>query len=202
MNANERMAASVRQRLKNSAGGTDFQTVLVGYGLERWLYRLGASTYRERFVLKGALLFNIWLSSARRSTRDADLLGFGDNAPDRVVAIFRELCNLPVAADGLVFVADSVTSTIIKADQKYRGVRIELLAYLAGMRTKIPLQVDVGFGDAITPEPIGIEFPTILDFPAPQILSYPRETVVAEGGSNLPSGGMVSGDRSIKRPFA
>jgi predicted nucleotidyltransferase component of viral defense system len=180
MNAAERMAASVRQRLKNSAGGTDFQTVLVRYGLERLLYRLGQSPYRERFVLKGALLFNIWLASSWRATRDADLLGFGDNTPEQIMAIFKELCELPVAVDGLVFAADSVTSSIIKPDQKYQGVRIELLAYLAGTRTKIPLQVDVGFGDAITPEPVEIEFPPMLDLPAPQLLSYPRETVVAE----------------------
>jgi predicted nucleotidyltransferase component of viral defense system len=176
MNAAERMAASVRQRLKNSAGSTDFQTVLVRYGLERLLYRLGRSPYRERFVLKGALLFNIWLDSSWRATRDADLLGFGDNTPAQIEQIFRELCELPVVVDGLVFAADSISSSIIKPDQKYKGVRIELLAYLAGTR----IQVDVGFGDAITPEPVEIEFPPMLDFPAPQLLSYPRETVVAE----------------------
>jgi hypothetical protein len=176
----EKIAASVRQRLKNLTGTADFQTILVLYALERLLYRLGRSPYQTKFVLKGALLFNIWLDRPWRSTRDADLLGFGENTPERIVAIFRELCNLPVPADGLEFIADSVTSSIIKPDQEYQGVRINLLAYLAGTRTRIPVQVDVGFGDAITPNPIAIEFPPLLNFPAPQLLSYPRETVVAE----------------------
>jgi hypothetical protein len=122
----------------------------------------------------------IWLERPWRSTRDADLLGFGENTPERIVTIFRELCALPVPADGLEFVADSVTSLIIKPDQEYQGVRINLLAYLAGTRTRIPVQVDVGFGDAITPSPVSVEFPPLLNFPAPQLLSYPRETVVAE----------------------
>jgi predicted nucleotidyltransferase component of viral defense system len=180
MTKSEQLAASVRQRLKNLTGTNDFQTTLVLYALERLLYRLSQSVYQQQFVLKGALLFNIWLEHSYRSTRDADFLSFGDSTPERIEEIFRELCVLDVEADGLEFATDSVISSRIKADREYEGVRVNLVAYLAGTRTRIPVQVDVGFGDAVTPNPIAIEFPVLLSFPAPQILSYPRETVVAE----------------------
>jgi predicted nucleotidyltransferase component of viral defense system len=176
----EQIAASVRQRLKNLTGTTDFQTTLVLYALERLLYRLSQSNYQRQFVLKGALLFNIWSERSHRATRDVDLLGFGDSTPERIEGIFRALCLLDVVADGLEFAANSVASSRIKADCEYEGVRINLVAYLSGTRTKIPIQVDVGFGDAITPQPVFVEFPALLSFPAAQILSYPRETVVAE----------------------
>ena len=180
MTKSAQLAASVRQRLKNLTGTNDFQTTLVLYALERLLYRLSQSVYQQQFVLKGALLFNIWLEHSYRSTRDADFLSFGDSTPERIEEIFRELCILDVEADGLEFATDSVISLRIKADREYEGVRVNLVAYLAGTRTRIPVQVDVGFGDAVTPNPIEIEFPVLLSFPAPQILSYPRETVVAE----------------------
>jgi predicted nucleotidyltransferase component of viral defense system len=176
----EQLAASVRQRLKNLTGTTDFQTMLVRYALERLLYRLSQSNYRQQFVLKGALLFDIWLERSHRATRDVDFLGFGDSTPARIEEIFRELCSIDVVADGLDFAVSSIVSSRIKADCEYEGVRINLLAYLTGTRTQIPVQVDVGFGDAITPSPISVEFPALLSFPAPQVLSYPRETVVAE----------------------
>jgi predicted nucleotidyltransferase component of viral defense system len=180
MNKPEQLAASVRQRLKNLTGTTDFQTMLVRYALERLLYRLSQSNYRQQFVLKGALLFDIWLERSHRATRDVDFLGFGDSTPTRIEEIFRELCSIDVVADGLEFAVSSIVSSRIKADCEYEGVRINLLAYLVGTRTQIPVQVDVGFGDAITPSPISVEFPALLSFPAPQVLSYPRETVVAE----------------------
>ncbi len=180
MTESYRMAASVRQRLKNLAGAADFQMTLLLYVLERLLYRLSQSDYRSQFVLKGALLFNLWSGLPSRATRDMDLLGFGESTPERITQIFRELCVLPVAEDGLEFVADSVGSSRIKPDQEYEGVRITLVAYLAGTRTRVAVQVDVGFGDAITPAPVILEFPPLLDFPAPHLLSYPRETVVAE----------------------
>lgn len=176
----EQLAASVRQRLKNFTGKSDFQTILVLYALERLLYRLSQSKYQRKFVLKGALLFNVWSERSHRATRDADLLGFGDSSPLEIVEIFRELCALNVVADGLEFKTDSVASARIKADCEYEGVRINLLAYLSGTRTKIPVQIDIGFGDAITPNPVTAEFPVLLSFPAPNVLCYPRETVVAE----------------------
>ena len=116
MTKSEQLAASVHQRLKNLTGTNDFQTTLVLYALERLLYRLSQSAYRQQFVLKGALLFNIWLEHSYRSTRNADFLSFGDSTPERIEEIFRELCVLDVEADGLEFVTDSVVSSRIKYD--------------------------------------------------------------------------------------
>jgi predicted nucleotidyltransferase component of viral defense system len=178
--AGEAIATSVRQRLKNLNSAYDFQTVLVLYALERLLYRLGQSPYQQQFVLKGSLLFHIWLGRSSRPTRDVDLLGFGDCTPLHIESIFRELCVLPVQADGLDFKAETVISSLIKPDSEYQGVRICLVAFLFGTRTRIPVQIDVGFGDAVSPAPLSIEFPPLLSFPAPQLLAYPRETVVAE----------------------
>lgn len=180
MNESDRMAASVRQRLKNLTGAADFQSTLLLYALERLLYRLSQSDYRLQFVLKGALLFNLWSEHPSRATRDVDLLGFGENSPGRITEIFRELCALPVVEDGLLFASETVSSARIKPDQEYEGVRITLIAYLSGTRTKVDIQIDVGFGDAVTPAPLLMEFPPLLNLPAPQLLSYPRETVVAE----------------------
>jgi Nucleotidyl transferase AbiEii toxin, Type IV TA system len=178
--SNEAIAASVRQRLKNLNSSYDFQTVLVLYALERLLYRLGQSPFHQQFVLKGSLLFHVWLGRSSRPTRDVDLLGFGDSTPLSIKAIFQALCILPVQADGLEFKADSVVSSPIKPHCEYTGVRISLLAFLAGTRTRIPLQIDVGFGDAVSPAPLSTAFPPLLPFPAPQLLIYPRESVVTE----------------------
>ncbi len=106
----ENLATAVRQRLKNLNSAYDFQTMLVLYALERLLYRLGQSAYQKQFVLKGALLFNVWLGHSSRATRDVDLLGFGDSTPERIEGIFRELCDLDVEADGLEFRAETVSS--------------------------------------------------------------------------------------------
>lgn len=182
MNPPRQVAASVRQRLKNLATALreDFQSVLTRYALERFLYRLSQSQYGDQFILKGALLFSIWSDEPHRTTRDMDLLGRGDNTLTHLEQVFRELCQVRVEEDGLEFNSDTVKSQAIKEDQEYEGVRINLSAFLVGTRTRIPVQIDIGFGDAVTPSPLDLEFPTLLDFPAPQVRVYPRETVVAE----------------------
>ena len=182
MNQAGSVAASVRQRLKNVAATSfeDFQAILTRYALERFLYRLSQSEYRERFILKGALLFSIWSEQPHRATRDLDLLGFGNNTLPELERVFREICRVAVELDGLEFNPETVSCYRIKPDQEYEGVRINLRGNLAYSRTRIDLQVDVGFGDAVFPAPINLQFPTILDFPAPEIPTYPRETVVAE----------------------
>lgn len=176
------LAASVRQRLRNLAisGKEDFQAVLTRYALERFLYRLSQSQYRDQFILKGALLFSIWSDKPRRATRDMDLLGQGDNSLLYLEQVFREICLVTVDSDGLEFSAGTVTSHLIKADQEYEGVRINLQANLVGTRTRISVQIDIGFGDVVFPAPLFLEFPTLLNFPAPNIQVYPRETVIAE----------------------
>ncbi|MEZ6091761.1 MAG: nucleotidyl transferase AbiEii/AbiGii toxin family protein [Pirellulaceae bacterium] len=174
------MAASVRQRLMNLSRqrGEEFQLVLTRYGLERLLYRLAQSPHAEQFVLKGAALFQLWTGQPHRSTRDLDLLGQGEPSTDRLRQLFQEICTLTVGDDGLTFLTDAIQAEQIKEDDEYQGIRLRIEARLGNVR--VPLQVDIGFGDAVTPGPQAVTYPTLLDFPAPQLNAYPRETVVAE----------------------
>ena len=174
------LAASVRQRLMNIArrDREDFNLVLTRYALERLLYRLARSPHRERFILKGAVLFQLWSGQRHRPTRDLDLLGHGDSSASHFEAVFRSICAQDVEDDGLTFLPDTVRAERIKDEDEYQGVRVRVDARLANAR--IPLQIDVGFGDVITPAPVAVEYPTLLDLPAPTVRAYPRETVVAE----------------------
>jgi len=174
------MAASVRARLMSYAKehGELFDLVLIRFALERLLYRLSQSAYRDRFVVKGAMMFQVWSNQMHRPTRDLDLLGTGEPSVDSFVSLFRELCVQKVVDDGLVFIEDSVSATKMKEDEQYEGLRMKFEAKLSSAR--IPIQVDIGFGDAITPGARMIVFPTVLALPAPELHSYPRETVVAE----------------------
>ena len=173
------IATSIRQRLRNLARerGEDFQQLLVSYALERVLYRLGQSRHRDRFVLKGALLFRLWFDLTQRPTRDADFLGFGNAEPEEFAEVFREIAGM-IEDDGLVFDADSVKVADIRKEAGYPGVRVSMIATLDGAR--IPVQCDIGFGDAVTPAPLQHAYPTLLDMPAPVLAVYPLETVVAE----------------------
>jgi len=173
------LAASIRARLLRLAqvNGEDYQRVLGRYGIERFLYRLGYSLHRDRFALKGATLFTLWTGQAHRPTKDLDLLGRGSSAIDDVEAVMREICAVE-APDGIVFDAKSVEGTKIKEDDEYDGVRIKFDAHLAGAR--IPMQVDIGFGDAVYPEPELATFPVLVPMSAPQIRAYPRESAIAE----------------------
>lgn len=174
------LAASVRQRLMNLARkrGDDFQLVLTRYGVERLLYRLAQSHYAGQFVLKGAALFQLWTGQPHRATRDLDLLGQGDASIDRLRQIFHAVCSQTVTDDGLKFLADHIHAEQIKEDDVYQGIRLRIDATLGD--TRLPLQIDVGFGDAVTPGPQAVVYPTLLDFPAPHLNAYSRETVVAE----------------------
>ena len=174
------VGASVRARLLARARveQTDFQILLTRYALERLLYRLSVSDHRERFVLKGAMLFAIWQNDPFRPTRDLDLLGHGDPDPATVAATIRSICSVEVADDGVVFDVAGIEAAPIRSEDEYPGVRVRTGATIAGAR--LPIQIDVGFGDVITPEAIEIEYPTLLDAPAPILRAYPPETVVAE----------------------
>ncbi len=174
------LAASVRDRLLALAKvrGENFQLLLTQFGLERLLYRLSQSAYRDRFILKGAMLFVLWSDRPHRPTRDVDFLAFGDSSEAGLRAIFRDLCDVTVEDDGLTLIADSVQVEIIRDETEYGGIRVKLFGDLAGAR--IPIQADIGFGDAVTPEAKEIEYPTLLGNPAPHLRAYPRETVVAE----------------------
>jgi hypothetical protein len=174
------LAASVRDRLKQHADATneDFNLTLTRYGLERLLYRLSVSRHAPSFLLKGALLFSLWYDHPHRPTRDADLLAFGSNDIDTLVATFREICSV-ASDDGMVFDAAAIKGAEIRKSTGYGGMRINIAAMLDGAR--IALQVDIGFGDAVTPGPEEIRYPVLLDdLPAPRLRAYPKHTVVAE----------------------
>ncbi|MBM2830828.1 MAG: hypothetical protein HW411_1618 [Gammaproteobacteria bacterium] len=173
-------AASVRQRLLNISKetGEDFNLVLTRYGLERMLYRLGKSEWRDLFLLKGAMLFTLWHNEPHRPTRDADFLGFMEPEIDELIKIFKSICNLRVINDGIKFNSDTVRAEEIRENNIYEGIRVLLRGELAG--ANIGLQFDVGFGDAVTPGPEDIIYPTILDQEAPELKAYPVYTVIAE----------------------
>jgi len=172
--------ASVRQRLLNKARASNrpFNELLQHYAMERFLYRLSESEHGDRFVLKGALLLRVWEAPFVRPTMNIDMLGRTNNAPDALVAIVRAICQQVVEDDGLQFDDDSVSGAAITEDADYAGVRLRFHGKLGTARVR--MQVDVGFGDVITPEPSLVDYPTLLSFPAPRLLAYPRETVVAE----------------------
>jgi predicted nucleotidyltransferase component of viral defense system len=174
------LTASVRQRLQNISrvGKEPFDLVLSRYAVERLLYRLSQSTYADRFLLKGAMLFPLWFEEMHRPTRDVDLLGFSENDEETLERIFKRLCEITVEEDGLTFDAKSVTAERIQEDAAYTGIRVTLLATLD--KARIPVQADIGFGDAVTPSPEEVTFPTLLGFPAPKMRAYPIYTVVAE----------------------
>ena len=174
------LAASVRARLLNiaKADKTDFNQILVRYALERFLYRLSQSAHAERFLLKGAMLFNLWYAMAHRPTRDADLLGFGPSDLDSIGQTFRDIASV-VADDGIVFDPASVSVQEIRKAAGYAGARVIVSAELARARCKT--QIDIGFGDAVTPGPVEAVYPVLLaDFPAPHLRTYPVYTVIAE----------------------
>lgn len=173
-------SASVRARIANEVKkrGRPFQELLQHYGLERFLYRLGQSPHAGSFVLKGGLMLRVWGAPDCRPTRDIDLLGYTSNAVDVLEGITRATCDIAVEDDGLRFEADSVRGRKIKEDADYHGVRITFFGFLE--RARIPMQLDIGFGDVVYPEAVARNYPSILGMPSPRMPMYPQETVVAE----------------------
>ncbi|MDP3354364.1 MAG: nucleotidyl transferase AbiEii/AbiGii toxin family protein [Polaromonas sp.] len=178
--ASENLAASVRARLLNRAKAeqSDFNGMLVRYALERLLYRLSQSSHAERFLLKGAMLFTLWYDMPHRPTRDVDLLGFGASDLASITQTFSDIASVAVQ-DGIRFDPASVIAQEIRKEAGYVGVRVFISGELAGARVKA--QVDIGFGDAVTPGPVPARYPVLLDdFPAPTLQTYPVYTVIAE----------------------
>jgi predicted nucleotidyltransferase component of viral defense system len=173
------IGASVRQRLLNlaHARGQPMELLLTRYALERLLHRLSVSPHRERFVLKGAMLLATWFDEPHRATRDVDLLGFGDAAEDALLGTFREIMAVEVD-DGVSFDLKGLRIEAIREEVEYGGSRIRTTAELAGAR--IPITVDIGFGDAVEPGIEDIDLPVLLDMPSPHLRAYPPETVIAE----------------------
>lgn len=186
------VAASVRQRLQTVARSTGrpFQEVLQYYAMERFLYRLAQSPHADRFVLKGALMFNAWKAPTSRPTKDIDLLGRMENSTGALAAAMRDVCRQAVEVDGLVFDHESVEGMVIKEDADYEGVRVTFRGSLQNAR--IAMQIDIGFGDVMFPGPEMTEYPTILDHAAPRLRGYARETAVAEKFEAMVKLGMLN----------
>jgi hypothetical protein len=174
------VAASIRQRLLNKAKENDrpFNEIIQYYVMERFLYRLSISDYRDKFILKGALLFTLWQQSVIRSTIDIDLLGKISNDPNTITKVFKAICEIDVAEDGVRFESSSITSEQITVDADYQGVRVCLYGYLDTARVRI--QIDIGFSDVITPGPEQFSYPTILPASTLRLHCYNKETVIAE----------------------
>jgi predicted nucleotidyltransferase component of viral defense system len=174
------VAASVHQRLLNEARktGRPFNELLQYFAMERLLFRLSRSPHGEKFVLKGALMLVTWKVSLTRPTRDIDLLGEVSNDVDGIVRIVQQVCRQEVEPDGLAFDATSVAGERIAEEAEYEGVRVRFRGSLG--TAKVSMQIDVGFGDAVVPGPVSVDYPTILDLPAPRIRGYTRESLVAQ----------------------
>lgn len=186
------IAASVRQRLLNKARTEKrpFNELLQYYAMERFLYRLSVSSCKDRFVLKGALMLRVWDSPEIRPTMDIDLLGKTSNEATRILAQFREMILLPVEDDGIVFDPESLQSETITEEADYTGLRITFKGFLDTAR--VNMQIDIGFGDEVFPEPERNDFPVILDSPVPRIFCYSRESVIAEKFHVMVKLGMIN----------
>jgi nucleotidyltransferase AbiEii toxin of type IV toxin-antitoxin system len=174
------IAASVAARLLQRAKrtGDDYQTLLTNFCFERFLYRLAASAVRDRFILKGAMLLRVWSDQPYRATRDMDLLRRGDASFEAIRRDVRIACEAPVEPDGVSFDPNAALIEAIRAEDEYAGARTMLPARCDTAR--LMLQIDMGVGDSVWPAPTPCVYPGLLDFPAPQVLAYPREVVVAE----------------------
>ena len=173
------IGASIRARLLNLAKerSQPFDLLLTRFALERFLYRLSISKYRERFVLKGAMLMTTWFDDPHRPTRDLDLLGLGDPNPEATLGVFREICAVK-ADDAVVFDIDGLSIDLIRDEAEYGGLRLKTYAVVDGARVRVI--IDIGFGDAIEPGLTETDLPVLLDLPAPRLRAYARETVIAE----------------------
>ena len=172
--------ASIRARLQNKAKETNrpFSEILQYYGMERFLYRFSRSKYADKFILKGALMFTVWQIPERRTTLDIDFLARYDNQIASIEKVIRDVCAVPVVSDGLIFDVSTVKGQKIKEAADYEGVRVKFRGFLE--RSRITMQIDVGFGDVIYPKPYIIDYPVILDLPSPHLKGYPVESVVSE----------------------
>ena len=186
------IASSIRQKLLNKAreDKRPFNELLQYYAMERFLYRLSISPYKDRFVLKGALMLRVWDAPQFRPTMDIDLLGRINNDQESIAAQVRDILALDVIPDGMEFLADSVQTESITEEADYSGVRVRFLATLDSAR--VHLQLDIGFGDIVLPEPERLPFPVVLDSAEPVLLCYSRESTIAEKLHAIVKLGMIN----------
>jgi hypothetical protein len=178
--ASDALAQSVQARLVRHARALDVDPnlILTRFAMERFLYRLSRSPEAERFVLKGALLLLVWLGENIRPTRDADLLGFGDLSDEALARTFREVCAVGVEPDAMTYLPDSIRVAAMRPEDAYGGKRVTLQSRLGPARLRV--QVDVGIGDAVIPEPVWLDYPSLLDLPRARLRAYRPETAIAE----------------------
>lgn len=188
------LAASVTARLLNRAKqtGDDYQNLLTSYCFERFLYRLGMSEVRDRFVLKGAMLLRLWSEQPYRATHDLDMLRKGDGSFEAILRDLQTICTVPVEADAITFDVAQIRIEAIRVEDEYAGTRATLSARCGSAR--LALHIDMGLGDSVWPAPLSCAYPVLLDFPAPNVLAYPREAVVAEKLEAM----VVLGDRNSR----
>lgn len=174
------IGASVRQRLLNKARQKNrpFQELLQYYAMERFLYRLSASSWADRFILKGALLLRVWHAPLARPTMDIDMLGRTENTPESILSIIRQVLAVENQEDGIVFDPESITVEPITEHADYEGLRIKFRGHLDAARLNI--QLDIGFGDKVYPDPVQESLPSLLHFPQAEMYCYSRESMIAE----------------------
>ncbi len=175
-------SSSIRARLLNISRKEDipFQQILYRYFHERFIYRVSVSAYSNAFLLKGGNLLYVEQGLISRPTKDIDFLakGITNNSAD-VKAIFIEICKIECQDDKVLFDSDSIDIMLISDQEKRSGLRVLLLASFDTVKQKI--QIDIGYGDIITPKPQTIDYPVLLDeIPVPVIKAYTTETVIAE----------------------
>jgi predicted nucleotidyltransferase component of viral defense system len=173
-------AASLKQKLRNyaKATGDDVALVLTRYLNERFLYRLSLSPYRERFILRGATLFTIWDAEPHRATRDIDLLAFGESSPEALRQVMEAICAPSIEEEGVTFLPETLTIEERVEGRVYQGLHLEMQAALA--ETRLRLEIDVAFGEAVVPPPEEVELPVLLGKPPPRLRVYRKETAIAE----------------------
>ena len=192
MTERKNLVASILARLKNIAKENDvvYGEILARYAIERVLKRIELSEYASKCILKGGSLFILWTGGFNyRPTMDADLEFRGDGSPAALKAMFKSIAKIAVD-DGISIDDESIDAAAIREDDEYGGVRVTMMGYLGKVR--IPVQFDVGIGDAITPAPKKFSFPALLDLPAPKLKIYPRETVIAEKYETIVKRGLAN----------
>jgi predicted nucleotidyltransferase component of viral defense system len=187
------ISASTRAKLLNICRekGEDFNYIAARYAVERFLARLAQSRYSDKMILKGAMSFRIWSDQEYRPTRDADFLGHIEDDPEVIKSVVTEIVSIDkIEPDGLVFDPASMIIEEIREGGTYHGKRIRMTASLGTMQ--IGVQLDIGFGDDVTPAPQIRRFPSLLGHTEPEILIYPKETIIAEKLEAIVSLGMIN----------
>lgn len=173
---------SIRSKLLNIAKeeNTFYQTVLTRYFQERLLYRISQTRYRNNFYLKGGALMYAYERFAARPTLDIDFLGNNiSNEGESIVKAFKEICSVPYEEDGVTFDVEQITAQNITEFKDYHGIRLSIPVRMDTISQVMTM--DIGFGDVVTPEPIGLDYPVLLEhLPSANILAYSLETVIAE----------------------